>query len=85
MASIFRFVMFLVAKVEQGGQPMRGDKDDVAAVSAVSTIRSASGHEHFPAETARTVSASSGFYHDSNFVDKHEVPFRGQSPSDMEG
>ncbi len=72
--SVLRLVMSLVAEVEEGGEPVGGCEHDIAAVSAVSSVRAAAGNEHFPAETAAAVAAATGFDGNSDFIDEHRIP-----------
>ena len=71
---VFRFVVSLVSEVEERGEPMRGRKDDIPAVSPVSTVRATSGDEHLPAETATAVSTAAGFDGNTDFIDEHWIP-----------
>jgi len=75
--AVFRLVMFSITKIEQRRQPVRGGEDDVAAISAVTAVRPAARDKHLPPEASGPVAASSGFYKDLYFVDKH-----GISPSE---
>jgi hypothetical protein len=71
LATDFRFVVFLVAEVEERGHARRCFKDDIAAVAAIATIRPAARHEFFAPKTARAVAAAAGSDLNTDFVDKH--------------
>ena len=71
MATDFRFVVFLVAEVEERRHARRRFKHDIAAVAAIATVRSATRDEFFASKTACAVSAASGFDMDTDFIDKH--------------
>jgi hypothetical protein len=71
LATDFRFVVFLVAEVEERRHARRRFKHDIAAVAAIATVRSAARHEFFASKTACAVAAVAGFDMDTDFIDKH--------------
>jgi hypothetical protein len=72
--SVFRFIVFLIAKVEEGRQPVGRCQDDTAAVSTVSSVGPPAGDEHLPSETADAVSSFAGLNGDERFIDEHKFP-----------
>ena len=52
-----------------------GPKNDVAPLSAVPAIWSASWHKLFPPKTDTSVSAVAGFCMDSDLIDEHGSEF----------
>jgi hypothetical protein len=70
-AAGFSFVVFLVPEVEERGHARRRFEYDIAAVTAVATVRPASRHKFFPTKAACAVTASAGFNMDTDFIDKH--------------
>jgi hypothetical protein len=52
-----------------------GPKNDVAPLSAIPAIWSASWHKLFPPKTDTSVSAVAGFCMDSDLIDEHAIGF----------
>jgi hypothetical protein len=61
----------VVAEVEKGVVVRAGDEDDIAAVAAVASGRTTSGHVFFAAEREAAVASVAGFDFDADFVDEH--------------
>jgi len=66
-----RLMFRVVAEVDEGIVALRGDHDDVAAVTAVAAGGTAAGDEFFAPEGHAAVAAVAGFDANSCFIDEH--------------
>ncbi len=71
VAAALGFVLGVEAEVDEGVVGEGGGHDYVAAVAAVSAGGAAPGDELFATEGHTAVTAISGFYADSCFINKH--------------
>src|SRR5207248_10628681 len=70
--AVARAVLALEAEVEQRGQALVGEKDDVAAVPAIPARGAAPGDELLPAESDGARAAIARLHGDFRLVDEHE-------------
>ncbi len=73
MPAALGLVLRVVPEVNQGVVPLARLHNDVAAATAVAAGRAALGNELFPAEGHAAITAVTGFYSNSGFIDKHFV------------
>jgi hypothetical protein len=71
LATDLSFVVFLVAEIQKCGHARGRFKQNVAAVTAVTTVRPAARDKFFAPKTACAVTTTAGFDMDMDFIDKH--------------
>ena len=66
--TILGFVNFSVSEVDEGGQLLVGDKDNVATTTAVAPVRSAKSDEFFPSKAHSSAPAIARADADTHFI-----------------